>query len=320
MKAAVLHELGGVPRYEDFPDPVPGEGEVLIDVKAVAVENVDRMVAAGAHFASSQFMTQLPAIPCFDGIGALPDGRLVGFGLPRPPYGALAEKTVVPEGNVVPAPEGIDPAEAVVLGSAITGFAIKIAAGFRAGETVLIQGATGVAGRLAVKVARLLGAGRIVATGRDDGALGEVRALGADEVINTSVDDDALVRAFAANAGEGYDVVLDFLWGRPTEVLLRALVPTELGFAKPTRIVQIGESAGGTLTLAAESLRTSGVEICGAAKGFDGASIGEAYNQVVQWTRDGSLTFELERVALRDIEDAWRRTGRRGKRLVVLPG
>jgi len=319
MKAAVLHELGGVPRYEDFPDPIPAEGEVLIEVKAVAVENVDRMVAAGTHFASSQFMSQLPAIPGFDGIGTLPDGTLVGFGLPRAPYGALAERTVVPEGNIIPAPEGIEPAEAVVLGSAMTGLAIKTAAGFNAGETVLIQGATGVAGRLAVKVARLLGAGRIVATGRDDGALREVRALGADGVINTSVDDDALVRAFSDNAGEGYDVVLDFLWGRPTEILLRSLVPAELGFTKPTRIVQIGQSAGATLTLTADSVRTSGVEICGAAKGFDGAGIADAYQQIVRWARDRSLTFELERVPLHDIEDAWRRTGQRGKRLVVLP-
>lgn len=208
MKAAVLYERGGIPRYEDFPDPVAAEGEVIIDVKAVAVENVDRAVAAGTHFAAAQLMPSLPAIPCFDGIGTLPDGTLVGFGLPRKPYGALAEKTVVPDTHVIPAPEDIDPALAVVIGTAITGFAIKTAAGFQPGETVLIQGATGVAGRLAVQVARLLAAGRIVATGRSADALREV---GADAVIDTSVDDTALQDAYAA-AG-GYDVVLDFLWG-----------------------------------------------------------------------------------------------------------
>jgi NADPH:quinone reductase-like Zn-dependent oxidoreductase len=318
MKAAVLYERGGVPRYEEFPDPVAGEGEVIIDVRAVAVENVDKAVAAGTHFASGHLMPQLPAIPCFDGVGALPDGSLVGFGLPRQPYGALAEKTVVAEGNIVPAPEGIEPALAVVLGTAITGFAIKTAAAFKEGETVLIQGATGVAGRLAVQVARLLGAGRIVATGRSQAALGSLREVGADEVIDTSVDDAALAEAFASHAGEGYDVVLDFLWGRPTEILLRSLVPTRLGLAKPTRIVQVGESAGGTISLAAESLRTSGVEIYGAAKGFDGGGIAEAYQQVLSWARDGSLTFEIERVPLSGIEAAWQRTDLRGKRLVVV--
>ena len=319
MKAAVVHELGGVPRYEDFPDPVAGDGEVVIDVKAVAVENIDKMIAAGTHFASRQFMAQLPAIPGFDGVGALADGTLVGFTQPRLPYGALAEKTVVAEGHTVPVPEGLAPAVAVVLASAMTGFAIKTAAGFTPGETVLVQGATGVAGRLAINVARLLGAGRIVATGRDDNALRDLLALGADEVINTAVADETLVGAFTDAAGDGYDVVLDFLWGRPTEILLKALVPNELKHVKPTRIVQVGESAGSTLTLAAESLRTSGVEIYGAAKGLDGATMMDAYNQVVQWARDGSLTFDLETVPLSQVESAWQRTDLRGKRLVVKP-
>jgi NADPH:quinone reductase-like Zn-dependent oxidoreductase len=319
MKAAVLHEVGGLPRYEDFPDPAAGQGEVIIEVKAVAVENIDKMIAAGTHFASKQFMAQLPVIPGFDGVGTLPDGTLVGFSRPRPPYGALAEKTVVTDSNIVPTPEGIDPAVAVVLASAVTGFSIKSAAGFIPGETVLIQGATGVAGRLAVKVARLLGAGRIVGTGRDDNALPDLLALGADAVINTAVPDDALARAFTQAAGDGYDVVLDFLWGRPTEILLRTLVPDELKTAKPTRLVQVGESAGPTLTLAAESLRTSGVEIYGAAKGLDAATMMDAYQQVVQWAADGTLTFDLERVPLSQIETAWQRTDLRGRRLVVLP-
>ena len=125
----------------------------------------------------------------------------------------------------MPVPEGVDPAIATVLGTAITGMSIRTAAGFVPGETVLVQGATGVAGRLAVKVAQLLGAGRIVATGRDDHQLREVQALGADTVINTAVPDEALQQAYIDAKGDGYDVVLDFLWGRPTEILLRSLVP-----------------------------------------------------------------------------------------------
>jgi NADPH:quinone reductase-like Zn-dependent oxidoreductase len=162
VKAAVLHEVGGIPRYEEFAAPVAGPGEVIVDVKAVAVENVDKMVAAAQHYASGQYTAQLPAIPGFDGVGALPDGTVVGFGQPRAPYGALAEQTVVAADHVAPIPAGLDPVTAVVLATAVTGMSIKTAAGFVPGETVLIQGATGVAGRLAVKVARLLGAGRIV--------------------------------------------------------------------------------------------------------------------------------------------------------------
>jgi NADPH2:quinone reductase len=319
MKAAVLHEVGGVPRYEDFPDPVAGDGEVIIEVRAVAVENVDKMIAAGTHYASEKFIAELPAIPAFDGIGTLPDGTLVGFGNPRPPYGALAERTVVAANAYVPLPQGVDPAVATVLGTAITGMSIRAAAGFVPGETVLVQGATGVAGRLAVKVARLLGAGRIVATGRDDDQLREVRAIGADTVINTAIPDDALARAFTDARGDGYDVVLDYLWGRPTEILLRSLVPKSFAFPKPTRVIQVGESAGTELALAAGSLRTSGVEIYGVARGLSPETMGEAYGQIVQWAQSGELTFDVEKVPLSDIEAAWQRTDLRGRRLVVVP-
>lgn len=319
MKAAVLHEFGGIPRYEDFPDPVARDGEVVIEVRAVAVENVDKAMAAGTHFAARQFLPELPAIVGFDGIGTLPDGALVGFSLPRPPYGALAERVVVPAQNTIPAAEGIDPAIAVVISSAVTGLAIRTAAGFTPGETVLVQGATGVAGRLAVQVARLLGAGRVIATGRNDDALAEVTGLGADAVINTAVDDDELVQAFAAEADGGYDVVLDFLWGRPTELLLKALVPSRIGQSKPTRLVQAGESAGPNISLPADSIRTSGVEIYGVGKGLDGQAVADAYSQIVQWTRDGKLIVGIERTPLSQIETAWQRTDLSGKRLVITP-
>jgi NADPH2:quinone reductase len=319
MKAAVLHEIGGIPRFEDFPDPVAGDDEVVIDVMAVAVENVDKRIAAGRHYASQQYIAQLPAIPAFDGIGALPDGTVVGFGNPRRPYGALAEKTVVPKSAYMPIPEGIDPAVATVLGTAITGMSIKTAAGFEPGETVLVQGATGVAGRLAVKVARLLGAGRIVATGRDDDQLREVQTLGADAVINTAVSDEELAQAYLNAKGDGYDVVVDYLWGRPTEILLRSLVPQSFAFPKPTRLIQVGESAGGALVLEAESLRTSGVEICGVAKGLGPETMHQVYQQIVTWAQSGELTFDVVKVPLSDIETAWQRTDLRGSRLVVVP-
>lgn len=175
------------------------------------------------------------------------------------------------------------------------------------------------AGRLAVKVARLLGAGRIVATGRDDGALREVRALGADMVITTAVPDDALAQAFTEARGEGYDVVLDFLWGRPTEILLGTLIPASFAFATPTRLVQAGESAGPALTITAASLRTSGVEIYGAARGLDPAVMAQAYGQVVRWAQDGTLTFEAQTDPLSEIEAAWTLPAPSGRRLVVVP-
>ncbi len=136
-----------------------------------------------------------------------------------------------------------------------------------------------------MQVARLLGAGRVIAAGRNHDALAEVTGLGADAVINTAVSDDALAEAFAAETGGGYDVVLDFLWGRPTELLLKALVPNRIGQSKPTRFVQAGESAGARIALTADSVRTSGPEIYGAWQGPERTGRGRRLRHIAQWTR-----------------------------------
>lgn len=318
MKAAVVHEVGAVPRYQEFPDPVPADGEVLIRVEAVGVENVDRAIVAGTHYTAEEFIERLPGIPCFDGIGRLPDGTLVGFGGVQPPYGTLAEYAVVPASHIAPVPEGIEPAILAALPAAITAMSMRVAAGLEAGETVLIQGATGVAGRLAVQIARLLGAGRIVATGRDDAALAGLRDLGADAMINTTVADDDLVEAYRSQAGKGYDVVVDFLWGRPTELLTRSLVPESFGVAAPTRLVQVGEAAGSAITLTADALRTSGLEIYGAARNL-ATGMADAYAQVIDWVRNGELIIDVTTMPLSSIEEAWQRTDLRGSRLVIMP-
>ena len=318
MKAAVVDRAGGIPRYQDFPDPSLQAGQVLVTVEAVAVENVDRAIVAGTHYTAAQFQAALPAVPCFDGIGRLLDGTLVGFGGVIPPYGTLAQYAVVPATHTAPIPEGIAPQVAAVLSSAISGMSMRTAAGLSAGETVLVQGATGVAGRLAVKIARLLGAGRIVATGRNDDALEQLKALGADTVINTTVDDAGLVQAFRDQAGDGYDVVVDYLWGRPTELLARALIPGSFSMPKPTRLVQIGESAGPAIQLTGDALRTSGLEIYGAARNM-AAGMAAAYRQVVDWVRSGELTIDTTTMPLSQIEEAWTRTDLRGTRLVIVP-
>jgi len=319
MKAAVVHELGGVPRYEDFPDPVPQDGEVFVRPRAVAVENVDKAIVNGTHYAAGRFVATFPMIPAFDGIGELEDGTLVSFGNLHPPYGALAELCVVDEKMTRPIPEGIDPAVLSVMSSAITAMSIKAGGELESGQTVLVQGGTGVAGRLTIAIARLLGAGRIVATGRDDDQLRELRDLGADTVINTAVPDDDLLRAYRAGMGDGYDVIADYLWGRPTTVLLRALIPDAFAFGKRTRLIQIGELAGDVVELPAASLRTSGLEIVGAATGLNAETMPQLYEQVLAWTRTGELSFDIERVPLSGIQAAWQRTDLRGKRLVVTP-
>ena len=321
MKAVVLHNFGEPPRYEDFPDPVAGEGELLVHVKAVGLENVDKAVAQGSHFASRQFLPTLPAIVGFDGIGQLEDGRMVGFGGLRAPYGAMAEKTVIKDGYFVPIPEGVDAVTAAVLpASALTSFfPLKYGAKFQAGETVLINGATGVSGKLAVQIAKLLGAGRVVGTGRNEESLRLLPELGADAVIDLKLPDEQLVEAFKREAGAGYDIILDFLWGHPTELLLRSLVPDEIRMSKRVRLVQIGEMAGTAISLPANALRTTGLEIYGGAAGITPEAMGEGANQVWDWIKADKLFMDIERVPLKDVERAWQRTDFQGKRMVVIP-
>lgn len=322
MKAAVLHAFGERPRYEEFPDPVPGDGEVLVEVKAVALENFDRMLARGSHYASRQLIPEFPAILGTDGIGSLEDGTLVAFGGVRPPYGSMAERALIPKDSYFPVPDGIDAATAATIpGSAMTSlFSLRWGVGLEEGETVLVNGATGFAGKLAVQVARLLGAGRVVGTGRDDAALRSLRELGADAVIDLKQPPEQLAEAFTAAAGDGYDVILDYLWGRPTEILLRTLVPRKL--ALPTRrcrLVQIGEMAGPTISLSADALRTSGLVIQGAGTGIPPEVIGTGTEQVMEWIRAGKLHAGIEQVPLRDVERVWERSDLHGRRIVLVP-
>jgi NADPH2:quinone reductase len=117
MKAAVLHRFGRAPRYEEFPDPGLEPGEILIRVRAVALENVDKAVARGTHYATRQFLPHLPAIVGSDGIGALEDGRLVGFGGVRPPYGSMAEWVPLRDTHYLPIPVGVEAATAAAVPS-----------------------------------------------------------------------------------------------------------------------------------------------------------------------------------------------------------
>jgi NADPH:quinone reductase-like Zn-dependent oxidoreductase len=323
MKAAVLHKFGKPPRYEDFADPTPGQDEIVIQVKAVALENIDRAIAKGTHFSTRQFLPHLPAILGSDGIGQTADGRLIGFGGMRPPYGAMAERAVIPSAYQVPIPDGVDAViAAAVPSSALTAlFPLKWGAKLQPGETALVNGATGFAGRLAVQVAKLLGAGRVVGTGRDAAALQSLHALGADDVIDLKQSPDQLARAFKSAAGEtGYHVILDFLWGRPTETLIKTLVPEKLAFARGrTRLVQIGEAAGAMITLSADALRTSGLEITGGGAGLIPEAIGEGTSQVWDWIKAGKLRAEIEVTPLKDVERAWKRGDLHGKRIVLVP-
>jgi NADPH:quinone reductase-like Zn-dependent oxidoreductase len=320
MKAAVISGFGATPHFEDFNDPVPGEDEMLVTVKAVVLENFEKGVASGEHYSSRNMYPQFPAIVGHRGVAMTPDGKLIGFYLMRSPYGAFAEKAVVKK--FVPIPDGINAAVAAAIPpSALTSFLpLKYTARLENGETVFINGATGVSGRIAIQVAKMMGAGRVIGTGRNEKSLKLLESLGADAVIDLKQSDEMLLEVFEKEKGEtGYDIVIDFLWGHPAEILMKSFVPKDMGLPrKRIRYIPIGAKAGAGAYVTGEMLRTSGLVLsCMGIVAPEEISAGS--NQVWEWIKDEKLQMDIEKVPLADIEKAWQRNDLAGKRLVIIP-
>jgi NADPH:quinone reductase-like Zn-dependent oxidoreductase len=323
MNAAVLHTIGRAPRFETFSDPVAQQSdEVIIDVRAAALKPVDKQMANGSHYAAFR---EFPVVCGVDGVGRLADGSRVFFARPRLPHGAMAEQTVAPRSQCFPLPDNIDDVTAAAVfnpGLSAWG-ALQWRAQLAAGERVLILGATGVTGKLAIQTAKLLGAGRVVAAGRNEEILSTLRALGADVTIpiGKSVPDltEALVRAGGEN---GFDVIIDYLWGAPTEALLAAIGHSDFKAAPSrVRLVEVGESAGASVTLPASVLRSSRLEILGAGTGSAPTSPDmwvDAIRQMLENVASGKLRIETERVPLSEVESAWGREWH-GRRPVLIP-
>ena len=319
MNAAVLHALGATPRFEPFSEPTATAEEAIVHVHAAALKPVDKQMASGSHFASPR---EFPAVCGSDGVGHLDGGTRVFFGGPRRPYGAMAERTVVPRAFCFPIPESLDDVSAAAVANPGVSAWLSLTHGARlaAGEKVLILGATGVTGKLAVQMAKLLGASRVIAAGRNEQVLGALRDRGADATIQLNRPDTELRDAFAREAGEiGFHVVIDYLWGRPTEVLLTAITRSEFAVAAcETRLIQVGESAGPTISLPAAVLRSAALTIVGTGGIPSRDSLVDAFQQVMARAASGELRIDTEQVPLADVEQAWQRDPH-GRRLVIIP-
>ena len=318
MYAAVLHKLGSSPRFEQFEDPVARDGEVLIKVLAASLKPIDKAMASGAHYAS---LRELPVVCGVDGIGTLEASARILFGGSRPPFGAMAEKTVAPRAFCFPLPDGLDDATAAALPNPAgsSWLPLRWRAQLKPGETVLVLGATGVAGKLAVQIAKILGAGRVIAAGRNPKALESTRSLGADTTIQIDQPRKDLVEAFASAAKDGIDIVLDYLWGAPTEALVEALTGHDFT-AEPrrTRLVEIGASAAPTIALPGAALRSSGLEIYGSGGGsVPRQAIAEAIPEILERAARGDLKLETKKVPLADVETVWNQ--QEDRRVVLVP-
>jgi NADPH2:quinone reductase len=236
----------------------------------------------------------------------------------------MAERAVVSRAWCLSIPEQVDDVTAAALPNPALSAWLPLIwrAQLQPGETVLILGATGVAGQLAVQISKHLGAERVVAAGRNRRVLTTLRDLGADATIALDLSDQELTDAFIREAGaKGFDVVLDYVWGHPTEVLLEALTRHDVkGAASRTRLVEIGEMAGPTITISAAALRSSGLELYGSGGGSVAPqAIVEAFPQVWALAIAGKLRINTEPVPLANVETAWQRRDLDGRRLVILP-
>jgi NADPH2:quinone reductase len=313
MNAAVLHTFGAAPRFEPFADPVPQEGEVLVYVRAASLKPVDRQLGEGVHFASRR---ELPLVCGVDGVGVLEDGTRVFFGGPRPPYGAMAERTVVSRRFCFAVPDEVDDVTAAALPNPGVSAWLSLTwrARLTAGESVLILGATGTTGRLAVQIAKILGAGRIIAAGRN---LQFLEHLPVDVMIGLDQPREKLIAAFSRVGA--CDVIVDYVWNGPTEALLSALTRKEFAEASSEiRLIQAGESAGATIALPAATLRSTRLTISGTAGVPAAQMLADAFDAVMRHAARGELRIETERVRLADVEDAWRRNDG-GRRIVLIP-
>jgi NADPH2:quinone reductase len=306
MKAAVLHKLGSAPKFEEFRNPIAEENEALVSVRAASLKPIDRAMAGGSHYASFR---DLPGICGIDGVGTLADGTRVFFGGSRRPFGAMAEQTVAPRAFCFPVPDRLDDATAAALPNPAgsSWLPLKWRAQLKPGETVLVLGATGASGKLAVQIAKLLGAGRVIAAGRNPPVLETLPELGADVTIQLDKPGQNLMEAFAPIVKDGIDVVIDYLWGAPAEAVLAAFTWHDLrGQAHTTRWIEVGASAGPTISLAAEVLRSSGLEIYGSGGGrVQLQAILEAVPQILDHSAHGRLRLDVKKVPLSEVESVW---------------
>jgi len=299
MKAAVVTAPGIAPVCAEFVDPTATPSLELITVSAAALSHVTRARAEGRHYSSP---SDFPFIAGVDGVGRRADGSRVYFAMPEAPLGSLAEQTLVPSDQIVPVPDALDDATAAAI--AIPGASSWVAfterAKLRRGETVLINGATGAAGSLAVEIARHLGAAKIVATGRNVAALA---TLGADAIL--ALNEPDLARRAAPHFAAGVDIVIDYLWGESAEQLLIAAAKASPDH-HAVRYVEIGSASGGEIRLPSPVLRSTAITLMGSGLGSVPLSrfIAGA-GEMLAAAPDAGLALATHSVPLADIATAW---------------
>ena len=300
MRAAILRAYGEAPEPGEFDEPEPQDGQVVVDVKAAAIHHLDLLKATGTFYLGPP---PLPSVPGTDGVGTTPDGRRVYFDPTIAPYGSFAQQALADTHTLIDVPDEIDDVTAAALGN--TGLGAWLALTWRAnlqpGETVLVLGANGALGSVAVQAARVLNAGKVIAAARD-----VERVRGADEVVELNGD---------PHIPGPIDVTIDTLWGAPAEAAIKAS-------SRHARHVQVGQLAGTVISLSAPAIRSVSLNVCGFSVAHPPHEVKrDAYQQLARHVANGEIEIAKEAVPLDDIATAWERqkTAKHRPKLVVVP-
>jgi NADPH:quinone reductase-like Zn-dependent oxidoreductase len=319
MRAAVVTAFDAAPRYQKFPTPVPaGEHEMLVDVIAAGLHQRVRSQADGSHYTRHD---ELPLVPGIDGVGRGTDGVLRYFVLPDTTVGSMAEQTVIDLRRSVVLADAVDPvAVAAAMNPAMSSWvALRQRVQFQARQDVLILGATGNAGRMAIQIAKFFKADKIIAAGRNASRLDPLSALGATATACLDGDGEDLADRLGGVAGD-VDVVIDYLWGEPTVAAMHAILTNRADRGKPLDWIEIGSVAGPTAAIPSALLRAARIQIVGSGQGsVSGQGFLAELPALAEEIAAGRFDIDARAIALADVDYAWGLAAEVTQRIVLTP-
>jgi NADPH:quinone reductase-like Zn-dependent oxidoreductase len=310
MKAAVVTAFDAPPRYLDFPDPVArGKDEIVVDVLAAGLHPRVRSQADGSHYTSTG---ALPLVPGVDAVVRDPKGRIRYAVLDDTTLGTMAERTVIELDRSVILPDRTDPVLlAAAMNPAMSSWvALRQRIDFGRRQRVLVLGATGNAGRMAIQVAKRFGASQVIAAGRERDRLGELGALGADQTCTF----DQL------SAAAEVDVVLDYVWGEPTATAMTDLLTARRDRGRALTWIEIGSVAGPHAPIPSAALRSARLQIIGSGIGsVPGRDFVKEVPKLAEAVAEGAFDVRGRAVPLSEVEHAWTAAAKTSDRIVLVP-
>lgn len=310
MKAAVVTAFDAPPRYLDFPDPVArGKDETVVDVLAAGLHPRVRSQADGSHYTSTG---ALPLVPGVDAVVRDPKGRIRYAVLDDTTLGTMAERTVIELDRSVVLPDRTDPVLlAAAMNPAMSSWvALRQRIDFGRRQRILVLGATGNAGRMAIQVAKRFGASQVIAAGRERDRLGELGALGADQTCTF----DQLTAAAEV------DVVLDYVWGEPTATAMADLLTARRDRSRPLTWIEIGSVAGQHAPIPSAALRSARLQIVGSGIGsVPGRDFVKEVPKLAEAVAGGAFDVRARAVPLSEVEQAWTAAAKTSDRIVLVP-